>query len=262
MATIPASADVVTALGQMRKNNYDVMLIDPIDNERPLVFSEYSIISKLLDKDPSEYGAFLRSPCLLYCLSGGTTGRDSDLQSLLHVFETTTFGYAMIHDEIGKIFTIISVNDLLPLYDEGVLTSNLKVNDVASTPVFSMSRGSKIIDCIHEMTSRKFRKVKLANGRVVISDKEIFSYLFSPDRLQRISKSPQHLLDGTLEDLGGAQVDWIDGSSSIAEAALVMDHTPAKFLLSNGGIVTPWDLIIKPWRLGSLRISKTSQVSR
>ena len=224
LATVPASADVVTALGQMSKNNFDILLVDPIDNERPLVFSEYSIISKLLDKDPGQYGAFLRSPCLLYCLSGGTTGRNSDLQSLLHVFESTTFGYAMVHDEIGRIFTIVSVNDLLPLYGRGMLSSNLRVSDVISTPVFSMSRGSKIIDCIREMTSRKFRKVKLANCQVVISDKEIFSHLFNHDRLLRMFKSPQHLLDGTLEDLEGAQVEWIDGKGTLAEAALLMDR--------------------------------------
>lgn len=262
VATVPASASVVLALEEMRKYNYEAVLIDPVDNERPLVFSEYSIISKLLDKNPSDYGAFLGSPCLLYCLSGGTVGKDSDLQSLFHVYESTTFGYAMIHDETGKIFAMVSVNDLLHLYAEKVLSSNLKVSDVTSKPVFSMSRGSKILDCLREMHSRKFRKVKLANGPLLITDKEIFSYLFNPERLERISKSPQHLLDGTLEDLDAAPVDWIDGNSTLAEAAWQMDHSQGKFLLSEDGLLTPWDLIIKSWRLGDLRISNTSRIDK
>ena len=112
------------------------------------------------------------------------------------------------------------------------------------------------------MTSRKFRKVKLANDQVVISDKEIFTYLFNPDRLQRMSNSPQHLLDGTLEDIRGAQIEWIDENSTLTEAALSMVRSPGKFLLSGNGIVTPWDLIIKPWRLGSLRISRPIEVDR
>lgn len=246
----------MTALEEMRKNDYEALVIEPVDDERPLVFSGYSIISRLLEKKPSEYGRFSQSPCLVYCLSAGTTGSDSDLQSLFHVFESTTFGYALVHDECGKIFTILSLNELLPLFHIGLLSTDLHVADVASKPTFSMSRGSKIIDCLHEMESRKFRKVKIANGPLVVSDKLILDYLFNDNRLKRISKTPQRFLDGTLEDLDLGQVDWIDGKSSITEAAWLMNRAPRKFLLSDGGILTPWDLIIKPWRLGDLRISK------
>ena len=71
LSLIPAAATVTSALAQMRKDNYEVLLIEPVDNERPLVFSGYSVVSKLVDMKPSEYGGFLQSPCLLYCLSAG-----------------------------------------------------------------------------------------------------------------------------------------------------------------------------------------------
>jgi len=255
LAQIPAAATVTTALAQMRKDNYEVLLIEPVDNERPLVFSGYSVVSKLVDMKPSDYGAFLESPCLLYCLSAGTVYKESDLVSLFHVFESSTFGFSMIHDEADRIFGKITVRDLLYLFQDGLLSSDLRVEDVASGPVFSMSKGARVIDCLREMESRKYRKVKISGTTSVVSDILIFSQVFDEKRLQRISKAPQHLLDDTLEDLQTAQGTWISGKKRISEAAKLLAKSEQGYLLVDEGIVTPWDLIIKPWRMGNLRIS-------
>jgi len=258
LAKIPGSASVASAIAQLRNDDYEVLPIDPIDNERPLVFSGYSVISKLLETEPSEYGTFLKSPCLLYCLSGGTVSKESDLLSLLHVFESTMFGFALIHDKANKIFAKITVNDLLTLFQHGMLSSKLLVKDVESAPMFSISKGAKIIDCLREMESREFRKVKIAGTSSVITDRLILSHLFDEKRLQRVSKIPQHLLDDTLEDLESIQGKWIDGRKNLSEAAESMTRANHGFLLTDNGIITPWDLIIKPWRLGDLRISNKS----
>lgn len=255
VAKIPASATVTSALVQMRKDNYEVLLIEPVDNERPLVFSGYSVVSKLVDTKPSEYDAFLRSPCLLYCLSAGTAYKESDLVSLFHVFETTTFGFSMIHDEANRIVGKITVSDLLPLYQSGFLSSNLLVEDVASGPVFSMPKGTKVIDCLREMESRKYRKVKIFGTTLVVSDRLIFSHIFDEKRLQRIAKAPQHLLDVTIEDLEPVQGTWISGKTKLSEAAKLLTKTDQGFLVMDDAILTPWDLVIKPWRMGDLRIS-------
>lgn len=252
---IPAGATVTTALLEMSKDNYEVLLIEPVDNERPLVFSGYSVVSKLVDTKPSDYGAFLVSPCLLYCLSAGTVYKESDIISLFHVFESTTFGFSMIHDETNRIIGKISVSDLLPMYESGFLSSNLLVEDVASGPIFSMSKGSQVIDCLREMESRKYRKVRITGTSKVVSDRLIFSRVFDEKRLQRITKTPQHLLDETLEDLVPVQGTWISGKKTISEAAKLLTKTDQGFLLVDEGIITPWDLIIKPWRMGSLKVS-------
>ncbi|MDG6921879.1 MAG: CBS domain-containing protein, partial [Nitrososphaerota archaeon] len=207
---------------------------------------------------PSDYGSFLVSPCLLYCLSAGTVYKESDLLSLFHVFESTTFGFCMIHDETNRIIGKIAVSDLLPLFESGLLASTLLVEDVASGPVFSMPKGSRVIDCLREMESRKFRKVRISGTTMVVSDRLIFSRVFNEKRLQRITKTPQHLLDETLEDLGPVQGTWISGKKSIPEAAKLLAGTDQGFLLVDEGIITPWDLIIKPWRMSGLQISNES----
>lgn len=254
VSKIPAAATVTAALLEMAKDNYEVLLIEPVDNERPLVFSGYSVVSRLVDIKPSDYGPFLVSPCLLYCLSAGTVYKESDLLSLFHVFESTTFGFSMIHDEANRIMGKITLSDLIPLFETGLLSSNLLVEDVASGPVYSMSKGSRVIDCLREMESRKYRKVKITGTTMVVSDRLIFSHVFDEERLQRISKTPQHLLDDTLEDLEPVQGTWISGKKKISEAAKLLTNTDQGFLLVDEGIVTPWDLIIKPWRMGNLRI--------
>jgi hypothetical protein len=257
LSKIAASETIVSALIQMRKNNHEQLLIEPVDHERPLLVTGYSVISRLLETKPGQFASFLKSPCLLYCLSGGTIGKDSDLQSLLHVYEATTFGFAMVHDEINQIFSKISVVDLLALFSEGILSSDISIQQVASSPAFLMSRGSTILECMREMEKRKFRRVRIAGGSSVVSDAELFSYLFDEKRLEIISRTPQHLLDGTLEDVDPIQGMWIDDKENISKAARIMLQSKQQFLLTDNGIVTPWDLTLKPWRLGALRIAQT-----
>ena len=163
--------------------------------------------------------------CIAYQL--GTVNKESDLVSLFHVFESTTFGFSMIHDEADRIFGKITVRDLLNLFQDGLLSSDLRVQDVASGPVFAMSKGARVIDCLHEMESRKYRKVKIAGTTSVVSDILIFSQVFDEKRLQRISKTPQHLLDDTLEDLQTAQGTWISGNKGISEAAKIIGEIRA-----------------------------------
>ena len=78
------------------------------------------------------------------------------------------FGFALIHDEANRIFAKITVNELLPLFQNGFLSSKLLVKYVASAPMFSTSKGAKIIDCLREMENREFRKVK--NSGYIISN--------------------------------------------------------------------------------------------
>lgn len=251
---IPASESILSAMSLMLKNNHEQLLIEPIDHERPLLVTGYSVISRLLESKPLQYATFLKSPCLLYCLSSGTISKDSDLQSLLHVYEATTFGFAMVHDEINQIFAKVSIEDLLTLFSEGILSSDISIDQVASRPAFLMSRGSTILECMREMETRKFRRVRINGTFSVVSDREIFDYLFNEKRIEAISRTPQHLLDGTLEDVDAIQGMWIDDRENISKAARIMVQSKQRFLLTDSGIVTPWDLIIKPWRLGALRI--------
>lgn len=257
---LPAETSILSALALLQKNEYDLLILDSTDSrgrdpQRPLVVSGYSIISKLVHTSPSRYGDLLQSTCLEAALAAGTISNEYDLISLFHVFESTTFGFALIHDASNSITDKISVKDLLSLYQNGVLSSDLIANDIATKQVFSLSNETKIVDCMQEMVRRKFRRVCVPGTKSMISDRQILSYVFDEKKVQGILKMPEHLLDGTLNEVASIQATWVDGQSKIREAAkaLSMKKEP-DCLLSDRGIITPWDLIIKPWRFGELKV--------
>lgn len=254
---VSPSASLLSAIASLRSNKYQIIVIDgDLSKARysreSLVTSGYSIISKLLETKPLNYGELLASRCVDSALVAGSIDEGSDLVSLLHVFETTTFGFAMLHNDKQADPDIISVRDLLTLYETKVLSTKLTLNDVKSAPVVSMSRGSKLFDVIHEMLRWKIRRILVVGTRMVVSDTLILAYLFGESRMKRIIKSPERLVDGSLEDIEMNEVPWIDGNTSIKHAASFLNQKKVDCALTDHGMITSWDLIVKPWRLGEL----------
>ena len=180
----------------------------------------------------------------------------SDLQSLFHVFETTTMGHALVHeDEVknGKGH-IVTVKDLMKLYQGEFISSRLTIDDVASAPVFALSRGTRLDRALTEMVRRKFRRVQILGTRLLTSDNQILGYLFGEERMKKISNKPERLLDGVLEDVKSVEPLWISGRSNLKDAAVSLVSKMSDCAMSDRGMVTPWDLIVKPWRLGGLTI--------
>jgi hypothetical protein len=102
--------------------------------------SGYSIISKLVEADPRDYERFLAKPCANIALSIGTVSYErDDIQSLLHVFESSTFGYAAVESSLNsRVIGVILIKDLLPLYNQSIFNSDLVVSDIATSEVFNM----------------------------------------------------------------------------------------------------------------------------
>jgi len=255
---------VASGIGQLRKNNFEALKIKKTHDggkpERPLAFSAYSVVSMLVGIGPPSYKNFLSEPCVEGALAVGTASDDSDIQSLCHVYETTTLGYALVHDakknaDADENSRMVSVRDLLKLYQKKVIYSRLSLGDVASSPIFSLSRGTKLDATLAEMVRRKFRRVQLVGTKSVISDTQILAYLFGEERMAMISRKPERLLDGVLEDIEQEDIPWTNSASSLSDVASLLISKKVGCAMSEKGVATPWDLIVKPWRLGELRIN-------
>ena len=226
--------------------------------------SGYSIISRLVETDPKDYEGFLSAPCRRVALTIGTVSYErDDIQSLLHVFESSTFGYASVESSSSsrsKMGGIILIRDLLPLFNEGILKSDLVVSDVATSQVFGMPRDSSVKSILKEMLNRKFRRVLMKRGEKseLVTEKEIMRYLFGEGKGRYDSSRLEELMKGKLdgEEASFLSVARVHGGAPLREAANVISKSKGHCALSDAGIITPWDLIIKPWRLGQLSISK------
>jgi len=261
---IPGNSPLISAINQLRENRFVPLLVElpSQDPSKPRVISGFSIISKLAELPSSSFAAYLKSPVSESTLAIGSIDEQHDIISLFHVFETTSLGFAEVRKDNRPTQMILSLRSFLSLYESGVFSSSLTLGEVASAPVFSLSRGTKFDQTLREMLRRKFRRVQIAGTRAIVSDGEVLAYLFNEDRLKKVAKSPERLLDGTLEEIEGREASWLESSRKLRDAAKDLLNKDHETVLTDRGLITPWDLTLKPWRLGELEIAEKPPVRK
>ena len=195
---------------------------------------------------------FLFEPIENACLQVLPIPADEEIASLFHAFVRTKFGWSIIDDH--GTYAIATLSDLIPLYSKGALQTSLCARDIAS-PVFSLPQDTKLSKAIQEMIRRSVRRVFLSDTNRFVSDREILTYIFSPERLALVRNSPHEMLESTLEDVGSVEPIAVDGSETLREASdLFKPVSGAWCLACREGVVTPWDLVVKPLKMGQLII--------
>ena len=270
---VPSSTSVFVAASLLRIHQIDALPVVDTDGnsgnenaekagESPAFFHEgredaialsgYSVLSKLLSLKPTDYYALLWRSCKTASQAAGYVSADENVEALLSVFERSGFGFAVVRER--DRCDLVTLRDMVSLYAEGVFASDLTVKEIAS-PVFSVAQESKIRDVLLEMFKRRIRRVVIIGTNSVVSDREVVSHVFSPERLNAIKETPEALLEGSIEHIHAAtHLDELDGENSVKDAALLISKEPDCILVNGGGIVTPWDLIIKPFRSKRLHI--------
>ena len=225
------------------------------DWTRRFVVYGYSSILALLRTDPKDYGKLMEEPCEAISVEPATISAEKDLESLLDLFFKRRFGFAYVEKtSAGELGGFANLRDLMVLYKKSIFKTDLLVGDVASYPVVSMPADSSVRSALDKMVRNNFRRVLVTDTSDVISDREIISYISSIYRLGEISRNPSALLDANLKDLKSARPRKVDVHLRVDEAA-GMIYENGGSLLCGEGIVTPWDLVIKPWSQKKLIIN-------
>ncbi|MCL5067238.1 MAG: CBS domain-containing protein [Thaumarchaeota archaeon] len=223
-----------------------------------LAFSGYSLIAKLLETDPKDHYKFLFQPCesasmVVHPISEGR----ANLSGLLDSFAKSRFGWAMVGRGSVDARAVVTLADLMPLYGSGILLSDLAVEEVATRKIFSLPRNTKLKEALHEMMRRRVRRVFLTGEESFVSGREILEYIFSPQWLSEVRESPKMMLEAKLEDVEQVKPVRVDGKATIKETSkLFMPENGSWRASCDAGIVTSWDLVVKPWKTGRLAIGE------
>jgi CBS domain-containing protein len=216
----------------------------------------YSAILALLRTDPKDYGMILEQPCEAVAVEAASISEEKSLENLLDLFLQRRFGFAYVERTGGTLLGgFANLRDLIKLYERSLIRTDLLVGDVASYPVVSMSLDSDLRSVMDKMVRKNVRRVLVSGTQKIISDREIISHVSSIFRLGEVSKNPSGLLDARLGDLKSTQPRSIELELPIAEAARIVYENGGS-LLCGEGIVTPWDLVIKPWIQKKLLINE------
>ncbi len=230
----------------VRKNRKDLM-----------AFAGQAILSKLIETKPHYYHRFLFQPIEKIALSVSPIKAEEDISALLQSFSRTKFGWSVV-DEHGA-YALATLADLISLYRRGVLNASLRVKDVA-TKIFALPKDTKLSKALNEMMNHWVRRVFLSGTNRFVSDREILSYIFSPERLGVIKESPSKMLEAKLEDIESVEPIAVESDTTLPDASgLFKPLSGAWCLRCDEGIVTPWDLIMKPWKMEGLTFNKAME---
>jgi CBS domain-containing protein len=250
---LETGTQMLLAVSLLRFHQIDALPIGfkPKQKKRLAVFG-YSCLKKLLETEPEDYGRFLEMPCEKASQVLSTIPATTDIKSLLRVFQKTKFGFAWVESE--KLGGFASLRDLLDLYVQGLAKSDMEIGQVAS-PIFSLSPETEIQDVLREMFKRRIRRVFVEGRKTLVTDRRIIGYIFGTARLEATAKNPKSLLDVRLGDVDSMVPYHVKNNTKIKEAALIAGKLIEVCLVCDEGVVTPWDLVMKPLALGKLQLN-------
>ena len=208
----------------------------------------YSILSKLPGKQGS-FSRFLASQCKDSARTIKIVKDSSSLETVVAAINDSHLGVVLVSGRSGssKILSTVELRDFVRLYRDGrnLPQTNLKVGDLASSPVLSVKSASTLEDLIKTMLDYKVRKVLIPETRTLISDRDILSYITSPGRIEPMNEQSESLFRTPASELLSSKPPVVDSRMSIAEAAQLMNPDTGDCLICDRGLVTFWDLVIK-----------------
>jgi CBS domain-containing protein len=213
------------------------------------------IIRLLTATRPSEYYKILWKSCETTSIWIGSLGFDDTLDKLLRVFELTGFGDAKV-DAPPSPPALVTLTEVASLYRERKLKCQLSVKDVASPAVF-VDPETPLVEAMNTMCEKKIRRLFLSGkaGRFV-SDRNILAFLFSPKGLKIARDSPDFWTDLRISEMDSKTARPISPDAKVEDVGRMLEAGRDVFMLSDElSLVSRWDLVMKPWKAGKLRLS-------
>ena len=89
-----------------------------------------------------------------------------------------------------------------------------------------------------------------------VSDRNILAFLFSPKGLKIARDDPDSWTDLRLSDMGSMFARIVSSEASVEDVGKMVEPGRDVFVLSdNESVISRWDLVIKPWKAGKLKLS-------
>ncbi len=211
----------------------------------------YSFLEKFVKTKPKDYNDLLRTPSREIAVWIGSVDFGNPISDLLHVFEATKFGAARVSNH--DIHTVATLADLVGAMRNHSLVSDMRVEQVGSKPVL-ISSDAEIGEAVRMMLKFRVRRLfQQDRPGEFVSSRSVIEFMLTPERLQVARRRPEEWCDAKVSVLGTRSARVVAPGASLNEAARMIGDEPDDCLVSEGGLViSRWDLLMKPWKLGHL----------
>jgi len=120
----------------------------------------------------------------------------------------------------------------------------------------SIEPDTTIIEAMRTMFEKRVRRLFLRRSPKYISDRSILAFLFSPRLLMIANDRPEAWTNASVSEVQKSTARSVSPNATIEEVGMMAEASQDVFMLSDGGsLVSRWDLVMKPWKAGQLRLS-------
>lgn len=220
-----------------------------------MAFSGYPLLKTMVEAEPKDLYRVLFRPCENASMFLDSVKSEDGLTGVLEAIRRTKFGYTLV--ESSDSFGLVTLSDLLLLYQRGTFETSFRLRDLASSPVFSLHEDTGLREVIQELYKRRVRRVRVGSTNRFVSDREILAHIFSPTTLRVAKESPEKALKTHLGEVSYIEAVEADRSTRAGRGAETINPGSGVCLTIDRGerLVTPWDLVMKPWEAGELKIA-------
>lgn len=191
----------------------------------------------------------LDCPCTFAARPIEVVNEKESLGAVIKALTESRLGVVLVSRRIGssELLTTVELRDFIRIHRMGrqLWQKDLKVGDLASSPVLSVRREDTLKRVLRVMLENRKRKVLLYETKSVISDRGILNFLVSSNNYKHFKEDPGTLLDVTASELPSFFPPFVDSEMSVIEAARLMNPDDGDCLLCDRGLVTFWDLVVK-----------------
>jgi len=248
---------LLTALYFLKMKDMDAVPITYDDVNVRRVVLVFSGLNELLRLGPKAFNDVLKAPCEQVSDELPVVGAEEEVGTLLDAFVRRKLGLALVREvspgNQGRD-ALISLTEFLDLYGTGTISSTQLVEDVG-TPIFSMPGKTPLRTALQAMFSHGYRRVFIEGEDTYLSDRGLVDQILSPKVIAELGKEgADDVLSFPINKMKRSIPLRIAPRMSLKDAAFTLGRERGRCLRSGDKVVTPWDIIVKPWKAKRLKI--------
>jgi len=232
----------------------------PITHQDPnvrRVVLGFSGLNELLRLGPKAFSDLLKAPCEQVSDELPVVGVEEEVGTLLDTFVGRKLGLALVREVSPgnqSRDSLISLTEFLDLYGTGTISSGLLVDDVG-TPIFSMRGETPLRAALEAMFTHGYRRVFIEGEETYLSDRDLVNDILSPKVIAELGKDgADDVLSFPINKMKKSIPISVPPRMSLKDAAFTLGRQRGRCLSSGDKVVTPWDIVVKPWNAKRLKI--------
>ncbi len=136
-----------------------------------------------------------------------------------------------------------------------MINTDMTTGEVVTSPIFSLSKDASLKQALNKIIGRQVRRILISGTQRIVSDRQVIDYVFRIFKLDEDGRKPSGLLDADF-DLENIRPQRVGSKTKINKAAPSLYARGGKggCLGCDNGVVTPWDVTMKPRKKKKLAI--------